>query len=204
MEYENIIFDMEFLSSKLPERMYSEYFTPMLDGELEFPVLISPETCRKYADAAHFIDMADDCCRDRAQAYEIAVKGYLFCFFSALFSDCKPVSAYKTNDNVEKLKSVLRHIEKNYSDIITIDEMASLCCFSSSHFMRFFKQTMGMPFTTYLNDYRLTLAAKSLLETHKAVLEIASECGFENLSYFNRIFKKKYGITPREYRHRQP
>lgn len=204
MEYENIIFDMEFLSSKLPERMYSEYFTPMLDGELEFPVLISPETCRKYADAAHFIDMADDCCRDRAQAYEIAVKGYLFCFFSALFSDCKPVSAYKTNDNVEKLKSVLRHIEKNYSDIITIDEMASLCCFSSSHFMRFFKQTMGMPFTTYLNDYRLTLAAKSLLETHKAVLEIASECGFENLSYFNRIFKKKYGITPREYRQRQP
>lgn len=66
--------------------------------------------------------------------------------------------------------------------------------------MRFFKQTMGMPFTTYLNDYRLTLAAKSLLETHKAVLEIASECGFDNLSYFNRIFKKKYGITPSSYR----
>lgn len=60
--------------------------------------------------------------------------------------------------------------------------------------MRFFKQTMGMPFTTYLNDYRLTLAAKSLLETHKAVLEIASECGFDNLSYFNRIFKKNTAL----------
>ena len=69
--------------------------------------------------------------------------------------------------------------------------------------MRFFKQTMGMPFTAYLNDYRLTLAAKSLLETHNAVLEIASECGFENLSYFNRMFKKKYGMTPREYRQKQ-
>ena len=71
-------------------------------------------------------------------------------------------------------------------------------------FYAFLQTDMGMPFTTYLNDYRLTLAAKSLLETHKAVLEIASECGFENLSYFNRIFKKKYGITPREYRQRQP
>lgn len=200
MEYENIIFDMEFLSSRLPERMYSDYFTPLANGELAFPILISPDTCRKYADAAHFIDMADDCCRDRAQAYEIAVKGYLFCFFSALFSDCKAASVSKSNDNVEKLKNVLRHIEKNYADVITIDEMASLCCFSSSHFMRFFKQTMGMPFTAYLNDYRLTLAAKALLESHKAILDIATECGFENLSYFNRQFKKKYGTTPSNYR----
>ena len=101
---------------------------------------------------------------------------------------------------MEKLKNVLRHIEKNYADVITIDEMASLCCFSSSHFMRFFKQTMGMPFTAYLNDYRLTLAAKALLESHKAILDIATECGFENLSYFNRQFKKKYGTTPSNYR----
>lgn len=203
MEYENIIFDMEFLSSRLPERMYSEYFTPLLSGELDFPDLISPDTCKKYADAAHFLDMADDCCRDRLPAYEIAVKGYLFCFFSALFSNCKPAVS-KVNDNVEKLKAVLRHVEKNYADTITIDEMASLCCFSSSHFMRFFKQTMGMPFTAYLNDYRLTLAAKALIETHRAVLDIAEGCGFENLSYFNRVFKKKYGVTPREYRQGQP
>ena len=202
MEYENIIFDMEFLSSRLPERMYSEYFTPLSNGELDFPDLISPDTCKKYADAAHFLDMADDCCRDRMPAYEIAVKGYLFCFFSVLFSDCKPATVAKSNDNIEKLKSVLRHVEKHFADTITIDEMAALCCFSSSHFMRFFKQTMGMPFTAYLNDYRLTLAAKELIETHKAVLDIAAECGFENLSYFNRMFKKKYGMTPREYRQR--
>ena len=62
------------------------------------------------------------------------------------------------------------------------------------------KNSIGMPFTAYLNDYRLTLAAKALLESHKAILDIATECGFENLSYFNRQFKKKYGTTPSNYR----
>ena len=200
MEYENIIFEMNFLSSRLPEKMYSEYFAPMLKGKLDFPVLISPDCCRKYADAAHFLDMADDCCRDRAPAYEIAVKGYLFCFFSAIFSDCRPAKAPKVNENVEKLKSVLMYVEEHYADVITIDEMAALCGFSSSHFMRFFKQTMGKPFTAYLNEYRLSLSAKALTDTHDPVLDIAQSCGFDNLSYFNRQFKKRYGITPSAYR----
>lgn len=200
MEYENIIFEMDFLSSRLPEKMYSEYFAPMLSGKLDFPALISPDCCRKYADAAHFLDMADDCCRDRAPAYEIAVKGYLFCFFSAVFSDCRPAKAPKVNENVEKLKSVLMYVEEHYADVITIDEMASLCGFSSSHFMRFFKQTMGKPFTAYLNEYRLALSAKALTDTHAPVLDIAQSCGFDNLSYFNRQFKKRYGVTPSAYR----
>lgn len=201
MEYENIIFEMDFLSSRLPEKMYSEYFSPLLRGELDFPVLISPESCPKYADAAHFLDMADDCCRDRLPAYEIAVKGYLFCFFSTLFSGCtKTARLTPANENIEKLKAVLRYVEEHYMQPVSIDEMAALCCFSSSHFMRFFKQTMGKPFMIYLNDYRLSLAAKLLTETGSSILSIAQDTGYENLSYFNRQFKKKYDMTPSGYR----
>ncbi len=205
MEYENIIFEMDFLSSRLPERMYSEYFTPLLNGELEFPVLISPETTEKYADAAHFLDMADACCRDKAQAYEIAVKGYLFCFFSALFSGCKRVTNddEKDNGNLDKLKLVLKYIEEHYDETISIDDMAKLCCFSSSHFMRFFKQTMNQTFTVYLNEYRMSKAANLLVASGATILEIAQETGFDNLSYFNRLFKRTYGVTPGEYRKRR-
>lgn len=201
MEYENIIFEMDFLSSRLPEKMYSEYFTPLIRGDLDFPVLISPDRYPKYADAAHFLDMADGCCRDKAPAYEIAVKGYLFCFFSVLFSDCRPKSfASKTDENIEKLKTVLRYVQEHYAENITIDEMASLCCFSGSHFMRFFKQTMGKSFILYVNDYRLSLAARRLSETPDSVLSIAWDTGFPNLSYFNRKFKEKYKVTPTRYR----
>lgn len=201
MEYENIIFEMDFLFSRLPEKMYQEYFTPLLQGKLDFPTLISPEICRKYADAAHFLDMADDCCKDRVPAYEIAVKGYLFCFFSSLFSDCHRIhSDEKVNENLEKIKAVLGYVEEHYQENISVEDMAALCCFSSSHFMRFFKQTMGKPFTAYLNDYRLALAAKLLTETKDTVLVISEATGFDNLSFFNRQFKKKYLQTPSEYR----
>ena len=59
---------------------------------------------------------------------------------------------------------------------------------------------MGVSFTQYLNDYRLQIAAQLLKETEDNILEIASATGFENLSYINRSFKKKYGLTPGQYR----
>ena len=59
---------------------------------------------------------------------------------------------------------------------------------------------MGCTFTEYLNGYRLSSACTLLSTTDKPVLEISYETGFTNLSYFNRLFKKKYGISPRIYR----
>ena len=83
---------------------------------------------------------------------------------------------------------------------ITVAEVADRIDFSESHFMRYFRENMGTSFVDYLRDYRLTMAARLLLVSDETVLSIAEEVGFENLSYFNRAFKKKYGVTPREYR----
>ena len=66
--------------------------------------------------------------------------------------------------------------------------------------MKFFKNTFGQPFTAYLNDYRLTMASRMLLASEDSILAIAAESGFENLSYFNRRFRDKFGMTPGEYR----
>ena len=58
----------------------------------------------------------------------------------------------------------------------------------------------GQSFVSFLNEYRLNLAAKALRSTDDTGLSIAAQCGFENLSYFSRAFKKHFGMTPREYR----
>ena len=70
------------------------------------------------------------------------------------------------------------------------------------HFMKFFKKHMGVPFVCYLNDYRLTMAARALAETQEDVLTVALDAGFPNVSYFNRLFKRKFQMTPLEYRKR--
>ena len=91
-------------------------------------------------------------------------------------------------------------MEDHYADSITIDDMAALTYYSKSHFMKFFKTHMGTGFIEYLNDYRLTMAARLLASTGASVLEIAARTGFDNLSYFNRLFKRKYHLTPMQYR----
>ena len=78
--------------------------------------------------------------------------------------------------------------------------MAELTFYSKSHFMKFFKSHMGTGFIDYLNDYRLVMAERLLRSSDNSVLEIAVQNGFDNLSYFNRIFKRKYGTSPGKYR----
>jgi len=78
--------------------------------------------------------------------------------------------------------------------------MAKLCFYSKSYFMKFFKESMGISFIAYLNNYRLEIAARMLQATDDNILDISSACGFDNLSYFNRSFKAMYKQTPTEFR----
>ncbi len=66
--------------------------------------------------------------------------------------------------------------------------------------MKYFKNTMGTSFIDYLNEYRLTMASRLLISSDSSILDIAAEVGFDNLSYFNRVFKQKYSMTPRQFR----
>jgi AraC-like DNA-binding protein len=98
------------------------------------------------------------------------------------------------------MKLVLKYVENNYMEKITIADIAATVDYSESHFMRYFKETMGISFIGYLRDYRLTMAARLLTSSDSSVLDIASSVGFDNLSYFNRAFKQKYHMTPRRFR----
>ena len=62
------------------------------------------------------------------------------------------------------------------------------------------KKRTGKNYIEYLNDLRLGIASRHLIDTTKTVAEISYECGFNNLSNFNRIFKKRKGVTPKEFR----
>ena len=139
----------------------------------------------------------------RGNGYQLAVKGQLFLFLyyaygrGILFAEKKPGHAR------EKIKGILDYIREHFGEEISIKQAAELCFYSESHFMKYFKQYAGMPFIQYLNDYRLTRAGEYLKMTEENVTQIALKCGFENLSYFNRLFRRKFGVTPRQYREEQ-
>ncbi len=90
------------------------------------------------------------------------------------------------------MKLVLKHVENNYAEKISVSDIAQIAGFSESHFMRYFKETMGTSFLSIISRITGLLWRQGFLQSSdSSVLNIAAEVGFDNLSYFNRAFKEK-------------
>ncbi|MBQ8548803.1 MAG: helix-turn-helix domain-containing protein [Lachnospiraceae bacterium] len=198
MEYENIFFKPRLLKASGNDLCWDRFLSPLLTATFSVPVIFRADT-PLYPTLAGQIQAIDTLCDKKPAGYQLAVKGHLFLMFYTLSSEGISY-ALPDRKRLDKIKTVISYVEEHYAQTITIEEMAALCYFSKSYFMKFFKESMGTSFVTYLNDYRLEAAAKLLRATDDNVLEIANACGFDNLSYFNRSFKKKHGITPGKYR----
>ncbi|WP_375434198.1 helix-turn-helix domain-containing protein [uncultured Hymenobacter sp.] len=104
------------------------------------------------------------------------------------------------NYNSRRLEKVFEFMNANYSRQITLAEVAKLANMPEVSFSRFIKKRIGSTFIDSLNEIRLGHATRMLIDTTHNVAEVAYKCGFNNISNFNRIFKKKKGYTPREFR----
>ena len=99
-----------------------------------------------------------------------------------------------------RVLKVKEYINEHYAEPLTLGMMADLVGMSASSFSRFFKQHTNRTLSSYLIDIRLGHAARALVDTSQNISEICYACGFNNLSNFNRIFKAKRGVSPREFR----
>lgn len=98
------------------------------------------------------------------------------------------------------MKKALVYINNHYNKHITLDEVANLIHLSSSYFSSLFKREVGVNFSKYLNQVRIEESKKLLKDTDYSILQIAMEVGFEDQSYFTKVFKNNVGITPKEFR----
>ena len=201
MEYENILFQSSLLYSADSDPRTVEYFQPYFTLEYKLPWLFD-NTCSSHEELSSCIDAIDDLCAKRPDYYELSVKGHLFHFFYLLFSSQGSPVTFSRSKSLDKVKQIVSYIESHYTEPITVQSAADYMGFSESHFMKFFKQHLHSTFTSYLNGYRLTIAARLLLTEDDSILSISERTGFNNLSYFNRLFKKEYQMSPREYRNR--
>ena len=200
MEYENIIFNPSMLTPKNTDQTTASFLDPLIHGKITVPTVFTP-VYPYYTDVVAPIDACDEICKTKPQGYELYIKSMLFQFFFILDNRCRNLTKPPKNKKaLDKMKVVLKYVENNYAQKITIAEVSDIVGFSESHFMRYFKETMGTSFVDYLKEYRLTMAARLLQSSEDSVLSIAAEVGFENLSYFNRAFKGRYGMTPLQYR----
>jgi AraC-like DNA-binding protein len=102
--------------------------------------------------------------------------------------------------NSRRIEKVMEFIHTSFNKQISLGEAAKIASMTESAFSRFFKLRTGMTFIDCLTEVRLGHASRMLISTTKTIAEIAYSCGFNNISNFNRIFRKKKGCTPRELR----
>jgi AraC-like DNA-binding protein len=99
-----------------------------------------------------------------------------------------------------RIDAVIDWIHHSIARELTVDEAAQRAHVTPAAFSRYFRREVGKTFTRYLNDVRCSEACIRLRRTDKPVAVVAHECGFATMSHFNRQFRQRVGVAPREYR----
>ncbi len=131
--------------------------------------------------------------------------GGLLSFFGALFNSqgfieneqAANTQAIKKNS---QLNDSINFIQKNFDKQITLEDMAASAGVSTKYFCKFFREAIGFTPVNYLNNYRIEKACWLLRTTNDEITQIAMNCGFNNYSYFIRLFGKTKQTTPLKYR----
>ena len=138
---------------------------------------------------------------DRQVNYEAIVYGLVAEFFSILLRHYRTVEPLElpTGKNIRYyhiIHPAIHKIRTDYAEHISIDDLAIMCNISKYHFCRIFKEVTSRSAVQYQNEYRLQIADILLKTTKKSISEISSICGFDDLCYFSRCYKKCYGVSP--------
>lgn len=107
---------------------------------------------------------------------------------------------FQFNFNSRRIEKAFEYMNKNYDKQITLGDIAKLVNMTDVSFSRFIKKRTGITFIDSLNEIRLGHASRILIDTTNSIAEVSYSCGFNNISNFNRLFKKKKNCTPKEFR----
>ncbi|WP_406807622.1 helix-turn-helix domain-containing protein [Clostridium perfringens] len=105
----------------------------------------------------------------------------------------------KTKERFLQLKNVITLIENEYQNPLTLEDLSKASGMFPKYFCRFFHEMINKTPIEYLNYYRIEISCEKLIATELSITEIALNCGFNDVSYFIKTFKKHKGLTPKQY-----
>jgi AraC-like DNA-binding protein len=192
--------DPTFLFSNQVDLMQTKYLTPLSQNRISFQNLIKHDSqvsdCIKQIIGEYF---------SRQIGFELAVKSSVYQLIVLLLRGY--VSKILTKEEFEektrilrRFDSVFQYIQDHYAEKINLEELAKSVNISTCHFCRTFKQMTDKTATDYINGVRLEKAAALLKQQDHNITEIAIRCGFDDVNYFSRIFRKYYHTSPTKFR----
>lgn len=195
-----VVFDPNLLEGSLPP--YCQvYFAPLQLRRLD---CVYPIT-RKKAENARLLTLLPavfSLPEPELSRYELSLTGILLLCWQELYNLCFSRLSLDPSQNslYREIQKSLDFLQQHFTESLTLAELSEKAGFSESHFCRRFRDCTGYAPFAYLNRLRIVKSCELLTQTDKKITEIATLCGFNNISYFNRTFQKIMGTAPSDYR----
>ncbi len=198
----SIVFHPRLVGGSLDSVFYQQYLQPLLDrGNLEY-LFLQPEI-PWHRMLLNALEQVWQACVEEAPGYEFAVRQGLSAMTFQLYSHLSPQQpgpSSKALRDAQRIKTMLSFLHTRFAQALTVERIAASAAISPSECLRCFRATIGTTPMQYLHRYRLQQAAQRLRSTRTSIGDIAFGCGFQDLSYFTRSFRREKGCTPSEYR----
>lgn len=198
-----VVFDMKMLSFEHYDSVQYRIIRPLLDKTMQFPALLTEKDALWEKADGFYQKILEQSALDTPGA-KLYVKAYLLQMLACLYESGKFINMDGAGEydsrKIENIKKVLGFIQTHYDREITNKDMADTLQMNPQYFCRYFKRITGKTPTEYVNEVRIEKAAQYLQQRDRKIIDIAMECGYENMGYFIKRFKKQKGMTPSEYR----
>lgn len=202
--FRSIIVHPSFIFGFGQIEMEKKYITPVIhDASMKY-LHITPEMSCYQAFQPHILEIITQN-DEKPSGYELISKAAILHIWKELYErtvkdGCSPVRKTAAQDE-QRVKQAILYIQDHYMESITLDDIAASILVSKSECCRCFKRTLNITPFEYLMKYRILASTKKMHgKTLESISEIAGSVGFNNTSYYNKIFKKYMGCTPTEYR----
>lgn len=140
---------------------------------------------------------------EKKRGYEFLIQGCLYQLLGFLFQEHlyeeKVNTANTSFQHVLQFKRVLSYIEEHYTENIILEDLAKEAGMNPKYFCRFFREMSFRTPIDYVNYYRIERACEQLSTTSSKIIEVALNCGYNDISYFIKTFRKYKGVTPKQY-----
>ncbi|GMQ58421.1 AraC family transcriptional regulator [Vallitalea sediminicola] len=194
--YYCIILDPHILNSRIIDLCDSKYINPIIENRILFKNLIVNDESVQQC-----IESINDEYTNRQVGFELCIKASLYKlivilmrrYINTVLTDTQV--KYRTQ-NIDRFNRILKYIENNYTNDLTLDHMSEQAHTSKYHFCRMFKKMTGHTVTHYINSIRIQEADNLLINSDLSISEIAYCVGFHDTSYFSRIYKSIKDTSP--------
>lgn len=199
-----VCFLPEFIGDCGSDLIFRKYICPIVGDASLKGIKLSPETDWQ-RDIIGIVRRLYDMSGENSWGYELKCRNLLSELWYGLSTNLRrePASSEynrKYAINEKRLKEMLSFIHSNYQREISVDEISRSANISRTECFRCFRSMIDKKPVAYLNEYRLRHAVNLLITTDMQITEICFSCGFNHISYFGKLFRQFYGMTPKQFR----